>query len=103
MTELNLRGGNFRQCRVRRLPGKATAAGLSRRRIRSLRMRARGRFRLNGHNSANTVRGTIFTVTDRCDGTLTKVRRGVVVVRDFRLRRTVVVRAGTSYLERAAP
>jgi hypothetical protein len=44
------------------------------------------------------VRGTIWEVIDRCDGTLTKVRRGKVAVRDFRLRRTVLVRAGKSYL-----
>ena len=38
---------------------------------------------------------------DRCDGTLTRVTRGVVVVRDFRKRRNVTVRAGKSYLARA--
>jgi hypothetical protein len=47
------------------------------------------------------VRGTIVTIADRCDGTLTRVQRGVVVVRDFRRRRTIVVRAGQSYLARA--
>jgi hypothetical protein len=46
------------------------------------------------------VRGTVWEVIDRCDGTLTKVKRGRVVVRDFRLKRTVVVRAGKSYLAR---
>ena len=38
---------------------------------------------------------------DRCDGTLTKVTRGVVVVRDLRKRRNITVRAGKSYLARA--
>ena len=38
---------------------------------------------------------------DRCDGTLTKVRRGRVAVRDFRRKRTVIVRAGKSYLAKA--
>ena len=38
---------------------------------------------------------------DRCDGTLTKVSRGRVVVRDFRLKRNVSVRAGKRYLARA--
>jgi hypothetical protein len=36
-----------------------------------------------------------------CDGTLTKVKRGSVVVRDLRKRRNVIVRAGKSYLARA--
>jgi hypothetical protein len=101
ITELNLKGGNFRQCRLRRTRGDATAAGLSRRVVRRLRGNSRGRFRTSGRNSSATVRGTVWEVIDRCDGTLTRVRRGVVVVRDFRLRRTVVVRAGESYLAKA--
>jgi Ca2+-binding RTX toxin-like protein len=101
-TDLTLKGGNFRQCRVGRRRGDATSAGLSRQRIRQLRLRARGRFRTRGRGSANAIRGTIVTIVDRCDGTLTRVRRGVVVVRDFRLNRTVVVRSGQKYLARVA-
>ena len=66
-----------------------------------MRSNARGRFRTGGRNSSATVRGTIWTTTDRCDGTLTQVRRGTVVVRDFRRKRNVIVRAGKSYLARA--
>jgi hypothetical protein len=40
-------------------------------------------------------------VRDRCDGTLTVVRQGVVAVRDFRLHKTVIVRAGQTYLAKA--
>jgi hypothetical protein len=69
--------------------------------VRRLRANARGRFVTRGSNSSATVRGTIWTTTDRCDGTLTQVRRGTVVVRDFRRKRNVVVRAGKSYLARA--
>jgi hypothetical protein len=47
------------------------------------------------------VRGTVWDVTDRCDGTLTKVRRGRVVVRDFRRKRNIVLTKGKSYLARA--
>ena len=98
ITDLLLKGGAFRSCRARAGDGSAVAAGLSRRTIRRLRSSARGRFRTGGRNSSATVRGTIWEVIDRCDGTLTKVRRGKVAVRDFRLRRTVLVRAGKSYL-----
>jgi hypothetical protein len=66
-----------------------------------MRANARGRFRTRGRYSAATVRGTIWNTIDRCDGTLTKVKRGVVVVRDFRKRRNITVRAGKSYLARA--
>ena len=38
---------------------------------------------------------------DRCDGTLTTVKRGKVAVRDLRRKRTILVRAGKSYLARA--
>ena len=37
-------------------------------------------------------------MTDTCNGTLTQVTEGSVTVRDFTLRRTVIVRAGESYL-----
>ena len=61
----------------------------------------KGKFRTNGKYSAATVRGTIWLVQDRCDGTLTKVRRGTVAVRDFKRKKTVTVKAGHSYLARA--
>jgi hypothetical protein len=97
MTELRLKGGSFKSCRAR--GGRASAA-LSRRTIRRLRASARGRFRTRSRASTATVRGTVWTTTDRCDGTLTSVKRGRVVVRDFRRKRTIVVRAGKSYLAR---
>ncbi|HEV2776778.1 MAG TPA: calcium-binding protein, partial [Solirubrobacteraceae bacterium] len=101
ITELRLKGGDFRRCGTRAGRGRAGAAQRRRRTIRRLRGNARGRFRTRGRYSAATVRGTDYTVEDRCDGTLTRVRRGVVLVRDFRRRRTVTVRAGRSYLARA--
>jgi hypothetical protein len=60
-----------------------------------------GRFRTRGANSVATVRGTVWYVEDRCDGTLTRVSKGSVSVRDLRRDRTVVVKAGKSYLARA--
>jgi hypothetical protein len=101
LTELRLKGSaaKFRRCRST----SATASRLSRRAIRRLRGNARGRFRTRGRHSAATVRGTVWEVTDRCDGTLTKVRRGKVAVRDFRRRKTIVVTAGKQYLARAQP
>ena len=52
-------------------------------------------------HSAATVRGTKWLTEERCDGTLTSVSRGSVSVRDTTARRTVIVRAGCSYLARA--
>ena len=46
------------------------------------------------------MRGTRWVVIDRCDGTLTRVVRGSVTVRDRVRNKTVVVRAGKQYLAR---
>ena len=40
-------------------------------------------------------------MTDSCAGTLTKVKRGKVAVRDFRLKKTVILTAGKSYFASA--
>ncbi len=103
LTDLVLKGGSFRSCRKRRSKkaGVSRRRRLSRRTVRRLRANAKGRFRTRGRHSSATVRGTLFTVTDRCDGTLTKVKRGRVAVRDFRRKKTIIVRAGKSYLARA--
>ena len=58
----------------------------------------KGRFRTSGRFSSATVRGTRWVVSDRCDGTLTRVVRGSVTVRDGVRNKTVVVRAGGQYL-----
>ena len=61
----------------------------------------KGKFRTKGKHSAATVVGTRWLVEDRCNGTLTRVKKGKVRVRDFRARRSVVVRAGRQYFARA--
>jgi hypothetical protein len=100
LTELRLKGSSFSRCgRAGSSSGNwwqraAEAAQGSRRTIRRVRSNANGNFRTRGRHSAATVRGTVWEVSDRCDGTLTRVSRGSVVVRDFRRRRTIVVRAG---------
>jgi hypothetical protein len=60
-----------------------------------------GRFGTRGRYSAATVRGTQWTTSDRCDGTLTAVQRGTVVVSVFATRKTVTLHAGQSFLASA--
>jgi hypothetical protein len=97
MTELVLRGP-LPTCAA---GGARAAAAATRRPPRRLWGRDdHGRFRTRGSNSVATVRGTAWYVEDRCDGTLTRVSKGSVSVRDLRRRRTVVVSAGKSYLAR---
>jgi hypothetical protein len=100
LTDLVLKGGSFNRCKPSR-HGKGAQAALSKRTIRRVRGNAKGRFRTRGRHSAATVRGTKWMVADRCDGTLTQVTRGKVAVRDFRRKKTVLVKAGKSYLARA--
>jgi hypothetical protein len=96
MTELALRGA---LPRCGRAGARAAARVSNRRRPRRLWGNDRhGRFRTRGANSVATVRGTVWLTEDRCGGTLTRVRRGSVSVRDLRRHRTVIVRAGHSYL-----
>ena len=47
------------------------------------------------------MRGTVWFTADRCEGTLTTVKRGKVAVRDFRRKRTITVSAGKRYFARA--
>jgi hypothetical protein len=103
MTDIYLRGGGFSACRrAGRHARVAVSAARKRRRHRTVRhlwgRDHHGRFRTHGRNAIATVRGTEWTVADRCDGTLTKVRRGAVSVRDRRRHKTVLVKAGHRYL-----
>ena len=106
ITEARLVKGSFAGCTPKRTGAKSAAAttGLraqsaatkkSKRKIRQLWGHGSGDFRTGGKRSAATVRGTWWLVTDRCDGTLTRVKVGRVDVRDFRLRKTIRLRAKT--------
>jgi hypothetical protein len=93
VTELVLRGA-LDACG----DGEARAAAASKRRLWG---DGKGRFRTRGRYSSGAVRGTKWLTVDRCDGTLTLVRRGRVAVRDFTLGRTTLVTAGGRYLAEA--
>ena len=102
LTELRMTNGSFAGCATRGKRSKraSAAARFKKRTVRRLRGNAKGRFRTRGRYASATVRGTDWTVTDRCDGTLTKVKSGTVVVRDLRRKKNHVVRAGKSRLVR---
>ena len=101
LTELRLKGSIAKHCPKGKKSQALATASLSKKTIRRLRSKARGRYRTRGRHSAATVRGTTWTVADRCDGTLTKVKRGKVTVRDFRAKRTITLKRGKRYLARA--
>jgi hypothetical protein len=116
-TEIKLRSPSFRKvCGSSRRGARAAGGGAgslrattsaakkrSKKVVTRLWGNGRGNFRTTARHSAATVRGTIWLTQERCDGTLTLVKRGVVRVRDLTAHKTVTVRAGHSYLARAIP
>jgi hypothetical protein len=65
-----------------------------------LRASARGRFRTIGRYASATVHGhsAAWSVGDRCGGTLTRVTRGRVTVREQQANGRKLLRAGQAYL-----
>jgi len=76
----------------------AHAANTNSKVIQLLHASAHGKFRTSGRYSAATVLGTIWTVSARCDGTLTHAIKDEVEVTDFVRHKTIVLHAGQSYL-----
>jgi hypothetical protein len=104
------------RARARRVRPRAAAAGprasaaakrRKQRKGRRLRVEADGAIKTQGRYGAAIVRGTRWTIVDRCPrdprpGTFVKVSQGRVAVRSFVLRRTVLVRTGRRYLAPAS-
>ena len=80
---------------------QATIAALSSKTLQLLKASAHGKFKTTGRYSSATVRGTIWTIADRCDGTVVHAIRDTVLVQDFVRHITVILHAGHSYLARA--
>jgi hypothetical protein len=95
IVELRLAGGNFSVCKARKMSSRAKPPPKT---VRRLWGRGKGRFRTRGRYAAAAIRGTWWLTADRCDGTFEQTRQGTVAVFDFRLKKTVLVKAGKSYL-----
>jgi hypothetical protein len=120
-TQLVLQGGDFTVCKAFKPPtlpkakaktAKAKTAKKTVRHtssalaqtapvVRALWGNGQGSFQTKGRYAAATVRGTVYYVADRCDGTITRVERGIVSVHDDVLNKDVTVNAGGSYLAKA--
>jgi DNA-binding beta-propeller fold protein YncE len=72
--------------------------GLARSRNRGLWGSGKGNFRSVGKHGSATVRGTIWWAQDTCKGTLFRVKRGVVTIKDFTSGKTLKLHAGQRYL-----
>jgi hypothetical protein len=75
---------------------------LSKKVLQTLLGNEHGKYRTSGKYSAATVRGTIFSVTDRCDATVTSVKRGAVTVTVYsHPKQPVTVHTGQTYYAKA--
>ncbi len=107
VTQFALQAGDFGVCpAASRGRGAAVASGgrgaasaaKAPKVVRILWASGKGKFRTKGRFASAAIRGTHWETVDRCDGTLIRVVQGVVTVRDLVKKKTVVVRAGRSYL-----
>ena len=89
---------SYGTCKAKHKASDATIASLSSKTLQLLKVSGHGKFKTTGRYASATVRGTIYTVADRCDGTLTHVIRDTVLVDDFVRHRTILLHAGQSYL-----
>ena len=104
LTESAFKGApTYATCKREGKASDAAAAAASSKVLQLLRASAHGKFRTRGRYSAATVLGTIWTVADRCDGTLTHDVTDRVSVTDFVRHKTIVLHAGQSYLAKAPP
>jgi Ca2+-binding RTX toxin-like protein len=104
-TQFALQGGDFSSCPTaggRRASAAAaatsTSSSSSTKTVRSLWATGKGKFRTKGRYAAASIRGTKWQTIDRCDGTLIRVEKGAVAVRDLVKKKTVVVKARGNYL-----
>jgi hypothetical protein len=95
-TTLKLRGGDFSACGSSR-KGRATASS-AHPVLRKLWGKDHGgRFKTSSRGSVATVRGTEWLTADRCDGTLTRVTHGKVLVRERGTGRSKLLRKGEKF------
>jgi hypothetical protein len=99
-TTLELQGGDFSACGSSR-KGRATASA-AHPVLRKLWGKDHGgRFKTSSRGSVATVRGTEWLTADRCDGTLTRVTKGRVLVRERGTGRSKLLHKGESFFAHA--
>ena len=96
MTRIALRGGDFSDC----ANGANARAFRSGHKTSGRKLWGKdhgGRFKTSGRGSVATVRGTVWYTEDRCDGTVTKVKKGAVLVRERGTGRHKLLHPGQSF------
>ena len=89
-----------RERRAIRRRGIVARAAANGRVLRRLWGKGKGRFRTRGRHAAATVRGTSWSIADRCDETSIRVHEGIVDVENLLTGAVVTLRAGERYAAR---
>jgi hypothetical protein len=97
LTTLKLTGGDFRSCPRHATDLPPVARTARRHPRRHLWGSGHGSFTSSGNSASASVRGTIWLTEDDCEGTLIRVKRGTVTVRDLVRHKTIIVHAPHSY------
>jgi hypothetical protein len=101
----SLTGGSYKVCPTRRershLARASSAHASSKHVVRKLWANAHGTYSTKGNYASGAVLGTEWLTEDRCDGTLIKVTRDKVRVKNFVTHKTLVVYVGHQYLAKA--
>ncbi|MEA2495197.1 MAG: trimeric autotransporter adhesin, partial [Thermoleophilaceae bacterium] len=102
---VKLFGGSFKACPVIKRSAKRALDAATKvsktKSIRHLWGEGSGLFRTQGRYASATIRGTKWVTDDRCDGTLIRVTKGSVTVRDIPRRKTFALKAPKRYLAQA--
>ncbi|HEX8206158.1 MAG TPA: PA14 domain-containing protein [Solirubrobacteraceae bacterium] len=96
----DLRKSSRRRGVLARAAGVGARAAGRQRVLRRLWGKGKGRFRTRGRHAAATVRGTEWSIADRCDETSVRVHEGVVDVENLLTGAVVTLRAGDRYAAR---
>ncbi len=106
ITLIRLAGGRWSTCKAApagsrsAAPGGSRADAARRRVVRYLEAKASGTFSVVGRDASGIERGTLWKTIDTCSSTEVRVRQGAVLVTDLVRRKTIVVKAGRSYIAR---
>ena len=95
-----LAGGNFSSYRMVSAAAdkpKPPVAVKPKQPVRRLWGKGQGKFLTKGRFASATIRGTWWLIEDYKNGTLVRVKRGIVAVRDYAGKKTKLVKAGQSY------
>lgn len=92
---------SYASCKTKKAADAGAHAALSAKVLQTVHAQVSGRFQLRGRYAVGTVRGTRWTVSDRCNGTLISVQQDSVLVQDLVKHITVLLKAGQSYLAKA--